>query len=586
MHQTASSNEQKSFLNFTKLSISDALKESMNNLGYKTLTPFQQEVFDLTNEGRNIIAFGNSNYGKSLAFNLPLVQNVDKDIESPQSLIIVQGPSQAEQIKKELNALASKSCITTEIFSHDKTCHILIATIEDLLSETFNVNYDSVKTVFIDTIKSDDLKKALDKISQYKKDVLWLIFSTQDIQDLKNEFEFLNDCAIIENTDKPKLIKPTIHIINQQNEAAPKPKTLLAAVEFFKSANYLISCNEENCNILTKYLSKYGFKVSCINEANASVFKRKLSDLIEKKIDILVCQNNILEKQDLSLVEYLINYDFPDKVFDYEKTTHFNDQGDDINRKIINIVSSRELSLLNNIKAQYQIIFEHKTLPSDEEVAKMTTARVISLFNEQLKEVETCQFEDMSSGILENERAKEIVSLLLKHYFTPTIESTPRREDSPRHNLVRPKEFTERPHKRPFREPLETVHQHQDEIKKDEQPEVEDSHSSADGIARIYISLGQKDGFNDLADLAHYLSEKSNVDMGHFCGAGMVRDQSSHIEVDEEVAQQIIDALNNQEKPSQDPSQPPTLIVCEMAKQQVFRQRYNKKNYRRKPTRR
>jgi hypothetical protein len=105
---------------------------------------------------------------------------------------------------------------------------------------------------------------------------------------------------------------------------------------------------------------------------------------------------------------------------------------------------------------------------------------------------------------------------------------------------------------------------------KDEEFEV-----TKDTLARLYVSLGQNDGFEDLATLAQFLSEKSNVDLGHFSGGGMVREQSAHVEVDEEVAQAIIDAVNNQDKPNK--NDVGDIIVCERAKQQSFRPRFQKK---------
>jgi len=89
------------------------------------------------------------------------------------------------------------------------------------------------------------------------------------------------------------------------------------------------------------------------------------------------------------------------------------------------------------------------------------------------------------------------------------------------------------------------------------------------GICRLYVTLGKRDGFDDLASLAQYLSEKSNVDLGHFSGSGMVRDHSAHVEVDEDVAETVIAALHESPRPKSamatngEQSSP---VICERAR--------------------
>ena len=66
---------------------------------------------------------------------------------------------------------------------------------------------------------------------------------------------------------------------------------------------------------------------------------------------------------------------------------------------------------------------------------------------------------------------------------------------------------------------------------------VEDDVNAA---VNFYVSLGRDDGLTDLGGLIQRLAEMSGVDEGHFTGAGSLRDHSSHVEVDAEVADQVI----------------------------------------------
>ena len=69
----------------------------------------------------------------------------------------------------------------------------------------------------------------------------------------------------------------------------------------------------------------------------------------------------------------------------------------------------------------------------------------------------------------------------------------------------------------------------------------------------LYVTVGLKDGVTDILALAKYLGELSGVDAAHFTGAGAVRDHSSHIEVDNEVADAVIAGCHGKVKPGPQP---------------------------------
>ena len=61
--------------------------------------------------------------------------------------------------------------------------------------------------------------------------------------------------------------------------------------------------------------------------------------------------------------------------------------------------------------------------------------------------------------------------------------------------------------------------------------------------------------------------EKSGVDLGHFTGDGNLRDHSSHIEVDAEVAQSIIDSISGSQRETQKHlTDENAKLVCEISR--------------------
>jgi hypothetical protein len=179
--------------------------------------------------------------------------------------------------------------------------------------------------------------------------------------------------------------------------------------------------------------------------------------------------------------------------------------------------------------------------------------------------------------MLKRPDAKELLAYLLRsHYLVkkpPLSSSAPReqfqkrRPEPRRHNRVETeKEIPETPH-----EPIVSSEPSANDYTAPVEQEIEAKpHVPAEPspFARLYVTLGREDGFRDLTQLMNYISQISKVDIGNFTGAGHVRDQSSHVEVDREVSEQIIQAVNGRARdgfPKDEKDTRTPTILCELA---------------------
>ncbi len=62
-------------------------------------------MFEHFRKGQNVACLGQSNYGKSLAYNLPILAKVDPQLMALQALIICDSSTQADITAKECRAL-------------------------------------------------------------------------------------------------------------------------------------------------------------------------------------------------------------------------------------------------------------------------------------------------------------------------------------------------------------------------------------------------------------------------------------------------------------------------------------------------
>lgn len=557
---------------FSDLNISEELIKGVKELGYESPTPYQKNVFDNFKDGNNIAGKTSSNYGKSLAFFLPILNKISPDSNELQAIIVLDNSLQSDLRTKECKALAKYLNINVSNTITEDKPQILLLTVESLENSDIPYNVDHVTTIFFDDLTTKNSTLILGKLKNLiHKETQILLYGDDTIDEFKNHHSDLLDSAVlVANEDKPKISLPSRHIFHQAKEDEPKPRALLAALELHNPTQALITCNDsQECELLARYLARYGHSSIIANEnSNSHRIKDALKELDEKKVSLVICQNNLLSRCNLEHVPFMINYDMFERPQVYEQVTQFNKQANDLNRVIVNLLTSRELGYIAPIKAQCLINFEELALPSEDEVLELSSKRIISKINQEASMVELSQFEELAQRIINNKDAKLALSFLLRNHLLKSPEISNRdKKTSERRYERREKRDHDRPEKRERRE-----RDHAHNVKEDQQ-------SNDSDITRLYITIGKQDGFLELSELAQYLSEQSGVDLGHFSGGGMVRDNSSHIEVDNDVAQSIIDSMHNRPRPQTNPDggegseTQATNIICEKAKQSNYRPR-------------
>ncbi len=391
--------------------------------------------------------------------------------------------------------------------------------------------------------------------------------SIDDVENIENN--------TIEKEDDKTSVE---HKIYQINETEPKARALLAVLELHNPKSALVLCNEvSEAEFLARYLMHYGFNTEAVqDEHRAEGTAHCLTKCAKGTLEILICPHHVAEAHELAKIDVVVNYDMPARPEHYANIAKAREGGA---RTILNLVGNKEFSSLAAIRSNCLVDMSEHKLPSAEEVQRLSAQRLIKKLKAEAEMVELGQFEILAKHILLEENISQALALLLRHYLlraaTPRSEQArERREHHSSHDRPR----REREHSRerePAREreprPANPAAEHSPRPSAPEEKEADSS------VTRLYITLGREDDFHDLADLAQFLSESSGVDLGHFLGTGMIRDHSAHIEVDADVADQVINALHNKKKPGADENSADSpVIVCERARQSTGRPHFRK----------
>ncbi|AVQ39882.1 ATP-dependent helicase [Clostridium botulinum] len=150
-------------IKFEELGLSDSIIDVLKNQRIIEPTPIQEESIMLIKNGNDVIAEAQTGTGKTLAFLLPMFENISPDINTIQGLIItptrelaIQITEEAMKLKKakDLNILAAYGGkdIGSQIKKLKNNIHLVIATPGRLLDHLNRntLNFKDLKTLVLD----------------------------------------------------------------------------------------------------------------------------------------------------------------------------------------------------------------------------------------------------------------------------------------------------------------------------------------------------------------------------------------------------------------------------------------------------
>lgn len=150
-------------MNFRELGISEDIVKVLKNNGITEPTPVQAESISLIKQGKDVIGEAQTGTGKTLAFLLPIFENISPKIDTVQALIItptrelaIQITEEALKLKeaKDINILAAYGGkdIGSQLKKLKNSVHLIIATPGRLLDhlERKTVDLSKLKTLVID----------------------------------------------------------------------------------------------------------------------------------------------------------------------------------------------------------------------------------------------------------------------------------------------------------------------------------------------------------------------------------------------------------------------------------------------------
>lgn len=320
---------------FSDLGIKKNYIKSLKELGIKTPTEIQEKAIPvLLSSKRDFIGLAQTGTGKTAAFGLPVLANLNANNSNVQALILAPTRELVQQIKKQLfkftkyndNKLFVESVfggekIDIQVKALKRTTHVVVATPGRLIEliEEKHLDISQVSTVVLDEadeMLSMGFKKELNKILEFttNRQQTWLFSATfpEGIQKIVKTY--MSDTALKVEVNKESLVNENISHHNIPTSIGDKVSLISELLDRKDFKRGIIFCRTKaGTKKLAEQLQDEGFKVGALEGDMTQKDRDKVMRAFRNEsLKILVSTDVSARGIDVNDLEFVIHHQLPE----------------------------------------------------------------------------------------------------------------------------------------------------------------------------------------------------------------------------------------------------------------------------------
>ena len=535
---------------FEELGVSEEIRRAIEELGFETPMPVQEEVIPYLLGSRNdVIALAQTGTGKTAAFGIPVLQKINPKNKDTQALVLSPTRELCLQIADDLKdfskymkgvnivAVYGGTSIENQIHALRHGAQIIVATPGRLidLMHRGKAKLENVNNVVLDEADemlnmgfADSINEIFEGLPEERNTLLFSATMSKEIEKIAKSY--LNEYKEIIVGSRNEGAENVNHIYYLVN-AKDKYLALKRIVDFNPKIFGIIFCRTKlDTQEIADKLIHDGYNAESLH----GDLSQQQRDLTMQKFrqhltQLLVATDVAARGLDVDDLTHVINFGLPD---DIESYTHRSGRTGRAGKKgtSISIIHTREKHKMRAIEKEIGKAFVEGDIPSPKEICKKQLYKVMDQIvktdvNDEeidpfMKDINR-YFEFMDKGDL----IKKIVSMEFGKFLAYYA-------DAPE---------IEKPTSRPAREERKTKRNDRNSLRGDKGQTKRGKKKAEKGYKRLFINLGKNDGFYP-GEVMQYINKhvKGRQDVGHID----LLDKFSYIEVPEKDAAKVMKALD------------------------------------------
>ncbi|MEY0833227.1 ATP-dependent RNA helicase RhlE [Providencia alcalifaciens] len=327
---------------FSDLALNEEILLAINELGYESPTPIQQQAIPAVLAGSDLLASAQTGTGKTAGFTLPILQKL---VTTPRAgnnrkpiRALILTPTRelaaqvAENVKEYSRHLRIRSfvvfggvSINPQMMKLRGGVDILIATPGRLLDLAHQnaVDLSQVEVFVLDEADRmldmgfiHDIRRVINKLPKKRQNLLFSATFSDEIKQLANKL--LNNPVTIEvapRNSASEQITQYVHLVDKKRKS--ELLSFMIGRENWQQV-LVFTRTKHGANRLAEHLNKDGIKAAAIHgNKSQGARTRALDDFKSGDIRVLVATDIAARGLDIEQLPYVVNFELPNVAEDY-----------------------------------------------------------------------------------------------------------------------------------------------------------------------------------------------------------------------------------------------------------------------------
>jgi ATP-dependent RNA helicase DeaD len=369
---------------FSSLGINKELIKGINELGIKNPSEIQEKAIPtLISSKTDFIGLAQTGTGKTAAFGLPILQNIDTKSDEIQALILSPTRELVQQIKKQLfkftkycddqifmEAVYGGEKIDRQIANLKRTTHIVVATPGRLIDliERGEIDIKNINTLVLDEadeMLSMGFKQDLNRILKYTTgDRKTWLFSATMPEEIKNIIKtYMGSDAVRVEINRNEAVNKNIRHQFYTTTIKQKTEVIIRFLEKRPNERGIIFCRTKaGAQNLSHQLKEEGFSVDALEGDMQQKERDKVMRAFKNQsLQYLISTDVAARGIDVSGLEFIIHHQLPEQLDYY---THRSGRTARAGKTGISValILAYELERIHQIQKELNIKFTEITI--------------------------------------------------------------------------------------------------------------------------------------------------------------------------------------------------------------------------------
>ena len=384
-------------MTFKELGLKQEVLDAVASLGFTEPSPIQQEaITQLLTENRDLVGLAQTGTGKTAAFGLPMVNEVDFDSKKTQGLVICPTRELCIQISKDFQAFSRNfrnanivpvyggASIDTQTRQLSRGAQIVVATPGRLVDMIKRKRVDLSQVQFVALDEADEMlnmgfKEDIDGILSNTPDTkkTWLFSATMPREVVRIAKQYMTDPIEITVGTKNATAKNIEHQYFRVNDR-DRFDGLKRIIDFEPDMYGVIFCRtrRETAEVAEKLMKNNYSAEPLHGELSQAQRDRVMRSFRKKDIQLLVATDVAARGIDVDDITHVINYNLPDEIESY---THRSGRTARAGKKGVSmlLLNNREAGKLRQIERIINTEIKQAKFPTGEDICKKQLLQLV-----------------------------------------------------------------------------------------------------------------------------------------------------------------------------------------------------------------